>query len=69
MREREREVYRWSFPLQNNAYPDQKVITVGQFRIGLTHGHQIVPWGDVESLALVSTITDVCRDRWGRIMP
>ena len=28
-------------------------MTVGQFRIGLTHGHQVVPWGDVESLALV----------------
>lgn len=27
-------------------YPDTKVITVGQFRIGLCHGHQIVPWGD-----------------------
>ena len=40
--------------LQNNSYPDQKVISVGQFRIGLTHGHQVVPWGDLESLALVS---------------
>lgn len=40
--------------LQNNSYPDQKVVTVGQFRIGLTHGHQVVPWGDLESLALVS---------------
>lgn len=30
------------------------MITVGQFKIGLTHGHQIVPWGDTESLALVS---------------
>ena len=41
---------------QSTSYPDQKVISVGQFRIGLTHGHQVVPWGDVESLALVSTI-------------
>ena len=41
--------------LQNNSYPDQKVVTVGQFRIGLTHGHQVVPWGDLESLALVSS--------------
>jgi vacuolar protein sorting-associated protein 29 len=23
---------------------------VGMFRIGLIHGHQIVPWGDEESL-------------------
>lgn len=46
------------YVLQNNSYPDQKVITVGQFRIGLTHGHQVVPWGDLESLALVSSIND-----------
>lgn len=26
---------------------------MGQFRIGLLHGHQVVPWGDPESLALV----------------
>ena len=39
---------------QSTTYPDQKVITVGQFRIGLTHGHQIIPWGDIDSLSLVS---------------
>ena len=39
---------------QNVSYPDQKVVSVGQFRIGLTHGHQVVPWGDIESLAVVS---------------
>ena len=39
--------------LQNNSWPEQKVVSVGQFRIGLIHGHQVVPWGDVESLALV----------------
>ena len=44
------------YALQNNSYPDQKVVTVGQFRIGLTHGHQVVPWGDLESLALVSIL-------------
>lgn len=27
------------------------MVTVGQFKIGLAHGHQIVPWGDPESLA------------------
>ncbi|EDV21722.1 Vacuolar protein sorting-associated protein 29 [Trichoplax sp. H2] len=44
---------------ENASYPDQKVITVGQFRIGLCHGHQIVPWGDIESLALVQRQLDV----------
>lgn len=44
---------------QNSTYPEQKVITVGQFRIGLVHGHQVVPWGDEESLALVQRQLDV----------
>lgn len=38
---------------QNSNYPEQKVVTVGQFRIGLTHGHQVVPWGDPDQLAIV----------------
>lgn len=40
-------------------YPEQKVVTVGQFRIGLCHGHQVVPWGDTESLAMVQRQLDV----------
>ncbi|KAF1781631.1 Metallo-dependent phosphatase-like [Phytophthora cactorum] len=36
---------------QEGVYPETKVITIGQFRIGLCHGHQIVPWGDQHSLA------------------
>ena len=39
--------------LQSASYPEQKVVTVGQFKIGLTHGHQVVPWGDTEGLAMV----------------
>lgn len=30
------------------TYPDVKVISVGRFRIGLTHGHQFIPWGDLK---------------------
>ena len=33
---------------ENNAWPEQKVVTVGQFKIGICHGHQLVPWGDAE---------------------
>ncbi|CAF4885838.1 vacuolar protein sorting-associated protein 29 [Pieris rapae] len=44
---------------ENTTYPEQKVITVGQFRIGLIHGHQVVPWGDEESLALIQRQLDV----------
>nr|CAD7588921.1 unnamed protein product [Timema genevievae] len=44
---------------ENITFPEQKVVTVGQFRIGLTHGHQVVPWGDPESLALIQRQLDV----------
>ena len=43
----------------NITYPEQKVVTVGPFKIGLCHGHQIVPWGDPESLAMVQRQLDV----------
>uniref|UniRef100_A0A8C4QFQ7 Vacuolar protein sorting-associated protein 29 n=1 Tax=Eptatretus burgeri TaxID=7764 RepID=A0A8C4QFQ7_EPTBU len=43
----------------NIIYPEQKVVTVGQFRVGLVHGHQIVPWGDPASLALLQRQLDV----------
>ena len=33
---------------ENTAWPEQKVVSVGQFKIGLCHGHQLVPWGDPE---------------------
>jgi len=35
------------------------VVTIGQFNIGLYHGHQIVPWGDEENLALVQRELEV----------
>lgn len=35
------------------------MVTVGQFRIGLCHGHQIVPWGSPDALALVQRQLDV----------
>jgi vacuolar protein sorting-associated protein 29 len=43
----------------NISYPEQKVVTVGQFRVGLCHGHQVVPWGDTESLAMLQRQLDV----------
>ncbi|KAK3753273.1 hypothetical protein QZH41_015213 [Actinostola sp. cb2023] len=43
----------------NLTYPEQKVVAVGQFRIGICHGHQVVPWGDPESLAMLQRQLDV----------
>ena len=38
--------------------PDTKVVQIGNFKIGLIHGHQIVPWGDMEALAAVQRQLD-----------
>lgn len=43
----------------SSQYPSSKVITIGNFKIGLIHGHQVVPWGDPESLAAVQRDLDV----------
>jgi len=40
-------------------YPDTKVVTLGQFKIGICHGHTIVPWGDREALAMLQRSLDV----------
>ena len=39
---------------EDASLPETKVVTIGSFRIGLCHGHQIVPWGDAESLAMLA---------------
>ncbi|CAD7670863.1 unnamed protein product [Nyctereutes procyonoides] len=45
---------------ENLNYPEQKkLLTVGQFKIGLIHGHQVIPWGDTASLALLQRQFDV----------
>ena len=38
---------------------NRKSLTVGQFKIGLIHGHQVIPWGDIASLALLQKQFDV----------
>lgn len=32
-------------------YPETSVITINGVKIGMIHGHQVLPWGDVERLA------------------
>jgi len=43
---------------ENPSWPEQKVVSVGQFKIGLCHGHQLVPWGDPETLAALNRQLD-----------
>ena len=42
----------------NRDLPEKKVVQIGNFRIGMIHGHQIVPIGDLEILAGVQRELD-----------
>ena len=39
-------IVRGDFDDESVKGADSKVVTVGQFRIGLCNGHQIIPWND-----------------------
>ena len=39
--------------LDEGDIPEKKLVQIGDFSIGLIHGHQVFPWGDLESLANV----------------
>ena len=39
--------------------PESKVVTLGSFRVGLIHGHQLVPWNDGAALAMKRRELDV----------
>ena len=39
-------------------FPETKVINIGNQKIGLIHGHQVTPWGDLEALATVQRKLD-----------
>ena len=32
---------------------ETKVVTIGNIKFGIIHGHQVIPWGDMEALAAV----------------
>eukprot|EP00542_Grammatophora_oceanica_P019674 CAMPEP_0194046228 /NCGR_PEP_ID=MMETSP0009_2-20130614/20061_1 /TAXON_ID=210454 /ORGANISM="Grammatophora oceanica, Strain CCMP 410" /LENGTH=202 /DNA_ID=CAMNT_0038691435 /DNA_START=91 /DNA_END=699 /DNA_ORIENTATION=+ len=34
-------------------FPESRVVQVGDFRIGVIHGHQVLPWKDTSALARV----------------
>ena len=59
-----RESYDWLKSLSNDFHqvkgdydegdmPEKKVVQSGEFKIGMVHGHQILPWGDQEALSNV----------------
>jgi len=40
--------------MDDEPFPEETVMDVGEFKIGLIHGHQVVPWGDKNALAIVA---------------
>jgi vacuolar protein sorting-associated protein 29 len=60
-----KESYDWLKSLSNNFHgvkgefdegfnlPETKIVTIGSFKIGMIHGHQVVPWGDLEALSSI----------------
>ncbi|CAJ1971126.1 unnamed protein product [Sphenostylis stenocarpa] len=44
---------------EETKYPETKTLTIGQFKLGLCHGHQVIPWGDLDSLAMLQRQLDV----------
>lgn len=42
----------------SQAYPESKAINIGDFKIGMIHGHQVVPWGDLEALSVIQRQLD-----------
>ena len=64
-----RESYDWLKSLSNDFHsvkgdfdegdmPDKKVVTIGEFKIGMIHGHQILPCGNTESLSAIQRELD-----------
>jgi vacuolar protein sorting-associated protein 29 len=64
-----RESYDWLRSLSNDFHgvkgdydegdmPDKKLVTIGEFKIGMIHGHQVLPWGDTDSLSCIARQLD-----------
>ena len=41
-----------------DGLPETKMVKIGQFQLGLCHGHQVVPWGDAEALGALQRQLD-----------
>jgi vacuolar protein sorting-associated protein 29 len=64
-----RESYDWLRSLSNDFHgvkgdydegdmPEKKLVTIGEFKIGMIHGHQVLPWGDTDSLSCIARQLD-----------
>jgi vacuolar protein sorting-associated protein 29 len=41
-----------------SSFPESKSVTLGDWKVSLVHGHQIIPWGDTEALANYQRLND-----------
>ena len=64
-----RESYDWLKSLSNDFHsvkgdfdegdmPEKKIVTIGEFKICMIHGHQILPWGNTDSLSAIQRELD-----------
>ena len=64
-----RESYDWLKSLSNDFHsvkgdfdegdmPEKKIVTIGEFKIGMIHGHQVLPWGNTDSLSAIQRELD-----------
>ena len=44
--------------VDERAWPDTRVVTLGELRVGLCHGHQVVPAGDRDAVAMLQREMD-----------
>ena len=65
-----RESYDWLKSLSNDFHtvkgdfdegeiPEKKVVQIGEFKIGMIHGHQVLPWGDLDALTNIQLGCDI----------
>ena len=43
---------------EGTSLPEQKLVTIGEWKIGMIHGHQVIPWGDKEALSNTQRMMD-----------
>ena len=43
---------------ESTQFPETKVVQIGQFKVGLCHGHQVLPWGDTDALGTLQRQLD-----------
>ncbi|KAI8339949.1 vacuolar protein sorting-associated protein 29-like protein [Chlamydoabsidia padenii] len=41
------------------SFPESKVVKIGEIRIGVVHGHQVIPNGDISALDIIARQLDV----------